>query len=252
MKNNFFNCILLGIIFSVLSISTGNAETLSEDSFPKLPKQSEKLADFVPDFWIVEYLKQDDLNNDGQLDTVMVVKNQEASKVIRLDSNSDMKIDTNERMLIVLFAEDKMWKLIKQNTTLIPKVSVSSPEDPFNGVVYGYVDTKNHTLSIRIGYFENDLGSNTSTFRWQNNDFYLIGYDTYSRHRATGEETTTSYNFLTNRQNIITETPVEDENSDVTIHKSVWKNLKKRLLLKLDKIRDADIDDYLMHVSPDD
>lgn len=59
-------------------------------------------------------------------------------------------------------------------------------QDPFSGIVYGEVYAGNGTFSIRIGWFSTELGYNVFKFRWQDNDFYLIGYDAYSRHRMTG------------------------------------------------------------------
>ena len=107
-------------------------------------------------------------------------------------------------------------------------------QDPFSGIVYGEVYAGNGTFSIRIGWFSTELGYNVFKFRWQDNDFYLIGYDAYSRHRMTGEENTYSYNFLTWRENIVTETPVDDEKSDETTKKSVWKRLHKQPHVTMD------------------
>ena len=152
----------------------------------------------------------------------MVVKNRNDKNFIRpKDFDYCCPIDTNPRTLIVLFADGKSWRLIKQNTTFIPKVTASMDrQDPFSGIVYGEVYAGNGTFSIRIGWFSTELGYNVFKFRWQDNDFYLIGYGAYSRHRMTGEENTYSYNFLTWRENIVTETPVDDEKSDETNKKN--------------------------------
>ena len=67
----------------------------------------------------------------------------------------------------------------------------------------------------------------------------------------TGEENTYSYNFLTWRENIVTESPVDDEKSVEPTKKSVWKPLNKQPLLKLDRIIEANIFDYLHKVDND-
>ncbi|WP_295964405.1 hypothetical protein [uncultured Bartonella sp.] len=67
----------------------------------------------------------------------------------------------------------------------------------------------------------------------------------------TGEENTYSYNFLTWRENIVTETPVDDEKSDETTKKSVWKQLNTQPLVELDQIIEANIFDYLRKVDND-
>ena len=56
------------------SLSVGCAEDSMTPGLPKLPQRSEKLEDFVPDFWNIEFIRQDDLNKDGQLDTIMLEK----------------------------------------------------------------------------------------------------------------------------------------------------------------------------------
>ena len=67
----------------------------------------------------------------------------------------------------------------------------------------------------------------------------------------TEEENTYSYNFLTWRENIVTETPVDDEKSDETTKKSVWKQLNKQPLVTLDRIDNYDIFNYLRKVDND-
>lgn len=235
------------ILFIASSLSLVQAKDKNNVEFPKLPQSSEKLDDFVPLFWNIEFIRQADLNKDGQLDMVMVVRNRDARNVIRPDDcESCMPVDINPRMLVILFAEGKSWRLIKQNTTFIPKVSVHmDSQDPFNGVVYGEVYAGNGNFAIRIGWFGGSMGYNIYTFRWQNDDFYLIGYDVFAHHRTSGEERNHSYNFLTWRENIVTETPVDDGKTDKTVSKSVWKDLKKQPLLKLDQIVEASIFDYL-------
>lgn len=234
-------------------LSVGCAENLETPDLPKLLQRSEKLQDFVPPFWNIEFIRQDDLNKDVQLGTVMVMKDRDDANFIQhKDCDSCARIDTSPRILIVLFADGKSWRLIKQNTTFIPRVTASMDSlGSFNGVVYGEVYAGNGTFAIRIGWFSTELGFNVYTFRWQDNDFYLIGYDVYSRHRMTGEEITSSYNFLTWCENIVTVTPVDDGKSDETTKKLVWKQLNKQPLLKLDQIIEANIFNYLRKVDND-
>ena len=62
------------MFFVTASLSVGCAEDSKTPGLPKLPQRSEKLEDFVPDFWNIEFIRQDDLNKDGQLDTIMLEK----------------------------------------------------------------------------------------------------------------------------------------------------------------------------------
>jgi len=180
----------------------------------------------------------------------MVVKNRKNPIFLPYENCDDCApIDTNPRILIVLFADGKSWRLIKQNIDVITGLILT--QDSFNRIDGFDVYAGNGTFSNRIGWFSTELGYNVFKFRWQDNDFYLIGYDDYSRHRMTGKEGTSSYNFLTWRGNIVTVTPVDDEKSDETTKKSVWKQLNKQPLLKLDQIIEANIFDYLRKVDND-
>lgn len=253
MGKNSFYWIFTIILYIALLLPIGQAQDKQEEEFPKLPQRGEKIDDFVPLFWNIEFLRQADLNKDGQLDTVMVVKNRDDKNFVKPDDcNTCSPIDINPRMLVVLFAEGKSWRLVKQNTTFIPQVTAEMDSmDPFNGVVYGEVYAGNGTFAVRFGWFGGSLGYDIYTFRWQDDDFYLIGYDSSSTSRTTNEERNDSYNFLTWRENIVTDTPVEDENSNKSTSKSVWKNLKKQPLLKLDQIVDGSIYDYLKKSADD-
>ena len=260
MKNQYrqrlFNILLCLSVF-ILALQYPAFAQHSTDTeasatpLPQLPLRSEKLQDFIPDFWIVEFLQQEDLNGDGALDTVMVVRSQNDENVKHIGDDSSPLMDSNPRILIILFRDGKDWRLVKQNTTFIPETQYDGLyiQDPFNGIIYGEVRAFNGIISIRFGYFSTEFIYNTFTFRWQNNDFYLIGYDYYSRGRGTGIVTNNSYNFLTNRQKITTETPVDDDNTNT---KSVWQQLKPHKLLKLDEIMSGDIHDYLNDIDPED
>ena len=121
-RTNFYNAIAF-LFFMIASLSVGCAEDSKTLDLPKLPQRSEKLEDFVPDFWNVEFFRLDDLNKDDQLDTVMVVKDRDDANFIRpKDCDSSAPIDTNPRILIVLFADGKSWRLIKQNTLSFRKL----------------------------------------------------------------------------------------------------------------------------------
>lgn len=59
-------------------------------------------------------------------------------------------------------------------------------------------------LKLSLRYFLScgswEINVNDYTFRFQNNQFVLIGYDSFSIHRSSGEIEESSYNFLTKRK----------------------------------------------------
>ena len=74
IRNATFHKAIVFLFFVTASLSVGCAEDSKTPGLPKLPQRSEKLEDFVPDFWNIEFIRQDDLNKDGQLDTIMLEK----------------------------------------------------------------------------------------------------------------------------------------------------------------------------------
>lgn len=247
--------ILAFFVLHLLLLFTEIAYTQSTNSSsfqqPEKMQTSFKLAYFVPDGWDIEFLDQDDLNDDGELDTVMLLHERDIKKFKTPDDidpsehTDSYQRDTNPRKLRVLFGEGKMWRLVIDNTNFIPQMTANmdDTQDPFNGVTGGYVATQKGKLIFRLGSFSDSIDYKIYTFRWQNDNFTLIGYDTYSRHRYTGDETDKSYNFLTFREKIITENSSESENyKPQTI---IWKNLKYLPLMTIDKINEGNISEYL-------
>jgi hypothetical protein len=68
------------------------------------------------------------------------------------------------------------------------------------------------------------MSKSTYKFRYQNYIFELIGADSYSLHRATGETETRSYNFMTNR------VKTTKGNMSVEETSTTWRKLQVREL----------------------
>ena len=104
---------------------------------------------------------------------------------------------------MVLFKQENgTYKLAAKNDKgfIEPPKENSSLLDPLEE---GDINIKNNTLRLRFQYFFS-AGSWYITnveyvFRYQNNHFELIGVETNSSHRATGEETIVSFNLSTNK-----------------------------------------------------
>ena len=73
-------------------------------------------------------------------------------------------------------------------------------------------------------------------FRWQNNGFELIGFDYYSFHRASGDETNKSYNFSTMKRKEI----VGGNMFDIRKSQTKWSNFKSHQKFTLANINFAD------------
>ena len=77
---------------------------------------------------------------------------------------------------------------------------------------------------------ECDAIKNALPFRYQNEDFYLIGYEEQSLQRNIGTMTTTSDNYLTWKRKVRTENIFEDEGP---APKEKWSTLPRKALEKL-------------------
>lgn len=78
-----------------------------------------------------------------------------------------------------------------------------------------------------MGGWESDR--NSYYYRYQNGDFYLIGYESRSLQRNTGDMETISENYLTWKRQVVKENAMDDS----APKKEKWTRLAKRPLKKL-------------------
>ena len=165
------------------------------------PEQGNKMEDFVPKHWSAIMKVDGDLNKDGLADTALIVEQENPENISVTEYNDTL--NTNPRALLVLFKQENgTYKLAAKNDKgfIEPPKESSSLLDPLGE---GDINIKNNTLRLRFQYFFS-AGSWYITnveyvFRYQNNHFELIGVETNSFHRATGEETIVSFNLSTNK-----------------------------------------------------
>ena len=165
------------------------------------PEQGNKMEDFVPKHWSAIMKVDGDLNKDSLADTALIVEQENPNNISITEYNDTL--NTNPRALLVLFKQENgSYKLAAKNDKgfIEPPKESSSLLDPLGE---GDINIKNNTLRLRFQYFFS-AGSWYITnveyvFRYQNSHFELIGVETNSFHRATGEETIVSFNLSTNK-----------------------------------------------------
>lgn len=169
-------------------------------------------SDIVPEGWERTVI-QGDLNKDGVADLVIVAYP-----------------DSVKSLLAIYFgsAEGNLtcWK---QYEEVIPVA-----REEFENVDIDLSITSKGVLRINISH-SSDVGSYfTSTdkysFRYQNEDFYMIGYEEQSLQRNLGTLTTKSDNYLTWKRKVRTENIFEDEGP---APKEKWSTLPHKALEKL-------------------
>ena len=175
--------------------------SVTEEYPTDFPEQGNKMEDFVPKHWSAIMKVDGDLNKDSLADTALIVEQENPENISVTEYNDTL--NTNPRALLVLFKQENgTYKLAAKNDKgfIEPPKENSSLLDPLEE---GDINIKNNTLRLRFQYFFS-AGSWYITnveyvFRYQNNHFELIGVETNSSHRATGEETIVSFNLSTNK-----------------------------------------------------
>ena len=137
-------------------------------------------------------------------------------------------LDTNPRMLKVLFKQADGYKTAVENTTLIPPESDKDKgclDDPFSDVS---IDKGRLKVSLQWFYSCGSwwMGHSDYLFRYQNDRFLLIGYANYQHNRASGEIEEYSDNYLTGKRKRTTGGNVFDSSKDRP--KVKWERFKKK------------------------
>jgi hypothetical protein len=217
-------------------------ETISDTIQPKITEPvaefQDNSSDFIPKGYVI-YKEEGrdeikgDLNKDGLEDLVIVIKGTDKSKVIQHETRGEL--DRNRRGIIVLSNTGTHYELAVKNN------SCFSSENEDGGVYYApELDVSIEKGNLIVHYAHGRYGYWQYTFRHQNQDFELIGYDaSYNRGPVTQYET--SINFLTKKK-LIRDNLNKDDDGDnyVEKFKDTWEKLPVKKLFKLSEIKDFD------------
>jgi hypothetical protein len=172
-------------------------------AYPRLPAAASSAEGFVPDGWRIEQRLDGDLNADRRADLVLVLRQQDPRNVIEHDGFGISPLDSNPRLLAVAWSRpDGGYALAAQNHVLIPRHEYPNMSDVFEDGSGGVAIVRG-TLRVQLYFFSNagswSTGSTTYTFRWQDRAFALIGYDSESLMRNSGETEALSINYSTGK-----------------------------------------------------
>ncbi len=216
----FIKRITILSLFITLVFCLNNNDVLAADNINnpeniEIKSSGKSLVDFIPKDWKIISEVQGNLNKDKLKDIAAVI-----------EYTGEYKSDTEEwfgqpRILFIIFKKnDGTYKLSAQTEIMRSE----------EGGVFGdpFVEMKYSRGSIVISYYG---GSSwrwgfTGRYRFQNNDWYLIGETELSEDIHTGKSETIDTNCLTGRQ-IITSV---DKNGK---KKVVTRYIRKKKLEKL-------------------
>ena len=198
------------------------------------PEAARKL---VPGGWAIEALATGDISRDGLADLVMILRQQDAQNVIaNPESCASGPLDSNPRLLLVALGRPKHqgYRLVAEDRALIPIHDDACMEDPLGGPP----EIRNGSFKLSTRIFMNaggwDVSDQTFAFRFQDDCVRLIGYESYTANRGSGDTSGLSVNYLTGRKKAQTGNFSKDAPDVVE-----WSKLESNPKLCLDDIGNA-------------
>ena len=197
---------------------------------PKMELKTDPKA-FVPKGYSLFQQYKGDLNKDGKPDVVLMIKGTEKSKWV--DDECRGRLDRNRRGLIILFKRKNGYEQILRNDTCFS----SENED---GGIYDAPELELYIIknTLHIYFAHGRYGCWNYIFRYQNNDFELIGYYHNRRIRLV-----TYYNLDINfstRTRVYEENLNADDDEKEERFKVTKSKIRRKKLIKLSEIADID------------
>ncbi len=210
---------ILILLFSTVTIAVYGQVEVQQDP-----------SDFLPEGYVVFEKIYGDLNKDGIEDCALIIKGTSKDEIVL--NQFGKEADRNRRGLIVLFKKDGQYELAIKNYDCF------SSENEDGGVYFPpelLVDIDKGNLYVRYGHGR--YGYWNFTFRYQNSDFELIGYD--ERNGGAVIDSETSINFSTKKKKKKVNTNKNAEGGD-EVFRETWESIEISRLLKLSEIEDFD------------
>jgi hypothetical protein len=237
----FYNLFIIKVQNIMLkNILTLTLVTLSCSAFAA--SDTSAYSKFIPQGWKILETATGDLNRDGQIDAALIIQQNNPNNIKSHDGLGSDRLNLNPRKLLVLFKTAQGNQLMTENYSLPTENDEESPclADPLEDG--GIVITKG-LLKINLHYWLSCgswyVTNNSYTFRYQNNNFNLIGFDSNDFHRASGDITEKSINFSTGK---VKSTTGKNEFAETAQPiKTEWSTLKNKYQIQL---HDIDFSEY--------
>ena len=231
-------------LFFILSLFLISSIYIFGENFPQKAKT---VNDFIPKGWKEILTTNGDLNKDKLEDTVIVIEKEDKKNIKKNDGFGPEELNLNPRILLVLFKQkDGTYVLASKNDKGFIK-SEGNDDNPALMDTLDDIIIKNNVLKIVFNYFMSAGSWWTSTnvyiFRFQNNVFELIGYESNAYMRNTGEEEGTSINFSTNKAKITTGGNIFEEKENNP--KNEWRYVKFEKKYILNEMTESTLDEIL-------
>lgn len=187
-------------------------------TYPVIKQSGLSINDFIPKAWTILDSTSGDLNKDNLNDYALVLQHADSVTMVKTEDGEQDTVITQPRMLLILFKDPSGNALnrIEQNNSFILNHDNPDMDDPYQSIK---IDKGILQIDFRLFYNMGSWYVNTATykFRYQNNQFTLIGADNKSFHRASHDFEEYSYNFLTRKRSLTT------GNDEKGTKKTEWK-----------------------------
>ena len=165
---------------------------------PTLPAPAQS---YLPKGWKLLEVVMADLNSDGRDDLVFVREEADPKKITKELPSKDGVRNLNPRVLAVLLAEEGGYRKLAEYPKLIPPAfdpMYDMMDDRFNGI-----SVKKGILKVGFRYWASAgtwwMSMESYKFRLEAGRLRLIGSETDSFHRGSGEKDLVSTNHLTGK-----------------------------------------------------
>ena len=185
-------------------------------SYPKIKIEGESISNFIPIDWKLLASASGDLNNDKNDDIAFIIQYKDSVSIEKIEFEERETVITQPRILILAFFNPiyKKYELIEQNNSFILNHDDSNMNEPFQNI-----NIKKGVLRIDFHIFMNaggwGMSNNSYVFRYQDNEFKLIGADYNYLNRGSGETENRSYNFSTKKVKISTQNNSDDKKKTI-------------------------------------
>ncbi|MEY4445780.1 MAG: hypothetical protein RL444_893 [Verrucomicrobiota bacterium] len=171
---------------------------LAVGAAPTLPAAAQS---YLPKGWKLLEVVKADLNSDGRDDLVFVREEADPKKITQEPRSNDGVRNLNPRVMVVLLAEEGGYRKLAEYTKLIPPAfdpMYDMMDDRFNGI-----SVKKGILTVGFRYWASAgtwwMSMESYKFRLEAGRLRLIGSETDSFHRGSGEKDLVSTNHLTGK-----------------------------------------------------
>ena len=163
--------------------------------FPSLKREAQTVQEFSPNGWFVSDSIQGDLNRDNLIDQVFVIKKRDSVTV--KDKNGDEYIIQPRVIAIAFKNANNKYVLTETNQRLLTNFNFPPTyNDPFNLMT---IEKGVLTIQFSFDYTNGNFIFYNYKFRFQKNEFSLIGAEVEYVTRRTMDFKKSSYNFLTRK-----------------------------------------------------